>query len=285
MGGWGRRLGIGFGAVALLGMGVRILADVIASGEPLLRAVGAFTLLAFPLLALGAIVVKAVSPQVPRWRHGGGRSKAVVAVLVALLAGAGIFAAVTVSVPVRRPDRALTAALAQACQGIRVAAAASVSSSGEQNHLVVLGSAGEEHAWTGYPPTEWRPPTLDDAELVACISPDDIVEVLAVCHYMNGPNITRYSARRDVSVVDARRGQAVATFSIKQRPRACLPGEKMDTIELRAEVDWPIVEQHLASLVAKGVFVDPDAGIDPGGSEPTPQPTDGVEPTEPTTDS
>ena len=87
------------------------------------------------------------------------------------------------------------------------------------------------------------------------------------CPYTGGPSIKRYEARRDVTVVEAATGTIVATFSVTDEPRACGVTEKKDVTELRGTVEWPIVEQHLASLVTSGVFVDPDAeGTGEGGT-------------------
>ena len=223
-------------------------------------------LLVIPLLVAGAIVAKIVSRVLLRGRATSG-AEALTTIAVAAILGATLLVQVDANVVIRRPNAALTAALAPACARQAVPGAAAVSTSG--NHLVVLDVTGKEHGWTGFPPLTWRPPDLGDAELVACVGPETPA-VLQVCPYSNGPSITRYEAKRAVTVVEAASGKIVATFTVTEEPRSCGATEKKDVTELRATVGWPNVEQHLAAHVERGVFVDPDADGTGGGTATRP---------------
>jgi len=233
-------------------------------------------LLVIPLLVAGAIVAKIVSRLLLRGRATRG-AEALTTIAVAAIIGATLLVQVDATVVVRRPNAALTAALAPACARQAVPGASAMSSSG--NHLVVLDVTGREHGWTGFPPVTWRPPDLGDAELVACVGPETS-SVIQVCAYSNGPSITRYEAKRAVTVAEAVTGNIVTTFTVTQKPRTCAASEKKDVTELRATVGWPIVEQHLKALVDRGVFVDPDGGGS-GSGEPTARPEGTAAPTAP----
>ncbi len=159
-------------------------------------------------------------------------------------------------------DPSLLSALAPACAGQLVAGAGSVStSSGSPNHMIMLDAAGEPFDWTEWVPTEWRPTSLSDTELVTCVTPEGRA-VIEVCPY-NGSDVTRYSVSRAFTVFEPSSGERVAHFSIVAEPRNCAPTENASLTELEGTIDQSMVTAHLASLVEHGVFVDPDV---PGGS-------------------
>lgn len=245
------------GALILLGMagaGLAALQGAIAEGEsPIL----AIILLGVPILVAGALVAAVLQFLVrPLRRHN-----TLVGVMALAVSGAlavGVIATNS-DIVVRRPDAAVTAAVAPACAGQAVAAAGGLeTSSARINHLVALDQSGAEFGWTGKPSVEWRPPTVDDTELVACIDAEDTFTQIEYCEY-NGPPTRRYSARREIRVMVAQTGAQLARFAIIDEPGDC-PYTKVgnDKDEMRGSVTWESVEAHLVSLVAKGVFIDPD---------------------------
>lgn len=274
-------LGIAFGALVLfvmVGLGIELLREAIAQGESVIPAM---LILGVAALAIGLAIAWVLRLLVkPLQRHAG--VTGLLGLAIAAVLGVGVYA-LNIDVPLQRPDAAVTAAVAPACAGQAVAAAGGVTTGAVRlNHIVVLDSSGAEFGWTGKPSVEWRPSSLDDAELVACVQPADSTAVVEVCTY-NGPSTTRYSASRDVRVVAPQTGAVLASFSIFNEPNSCPTVKSQDLPEIKAAIDWWEVEDHLASLVKTGAFVDPDpVGVVPGESdEPawTPEPASTPEPT------
>ena len=241
-------------------------------------------LLAIPLLLVGWLAVRLMGVVIRPWRRGEHEGqRAAVVLLVAVLAGGGLVAYTQATVPNQLPAASIVAALAPACRGIPVAGAGSGHvAGGVLKHMVVLDSEGNPHAWTGYPPLTWRPATLADAELVACISAEETQTQIEVCSYINGPSITRYQDSREVRIVDAATAREVAHYTLRDTPRECRPSEQMGTTELRGEVKWSMVEDRCCELVDPA-NAHPQPSPEPGSPTPsTPtMPTESPWPTEP----
>lgn len=230
-------------------------------------------LLLLPLVLLGITILTVVSISVgivkrieAAWRSRPGQVgrrrtdesirrrnqlEGVATLAITAAAVAAIYGAVDLNVENRRPDPGLTAALSPACAGQPVPGAGSVSTGAAvDNHLVVLDTSGHEHSWTGYPPLEWRPPSLADTELVACISPQETRSFLQTCRYEGGMVITRYRVSRDVAVFEAATGKRVTSFSVSDDPRECGALElKKAERELEGNLTWAQVEARLSSFV------------------------------------
>ena len=268
-------LGLAFGAFILLvatGAGIDLLRESIAQGDSLIPAA---IILAIPVLIAGFLVA-AVLQRLIRPLRERKTITGVVALAISAVLGAGLYLA-NRDVPLQRPDAAVTAAVAPACTGQAVAAAGRVTTASTAlNHIVVLDTAGAEFAWTGKPSVEWRPPTVADVELVACVQPEDVLVQLEVCSY-NGPSTTRYSATREVRVVAAQTGVELARFSIIDEPGDCPYAKTDDLPEMKGSVGWREVEDHLDSLVGTGTFTDPDPAATPYPDE-TLEPYESTEP-------
>ncbi|MEP7378549.1 MAG: hypothetical protein ABI725_03205 [Chloroflexota bacterium] len=183
-------------------------------------------------------------------------------------------------------DLGVALALAPACSGQAVSGAGAVDSSGTvANHLVLLNSDGTTSDKGWWLPNEWAPRTLADAELVACWQTEPARTVLEVCPYI-GSDITRYALSRDMTVFAALSGATVADFTITAQPRSCSPTENADLTELEGFIEPALVVAHLATLIDRGRFVDPDpqGRFDPDwtpGPDWTSAPRTTDEPTEP----
>jgi hypothetical protein len=256
---------------ALAAVGAWQLVEAQAHGESLIFPL---TLLALPLISLGWLVVRIGSVVIRGWKWGGAsRQKTVVGLLTVVLAGAALVVAVQATVPSQRPSAQLTAALASACRGGAVAGAGALDTSGSHmNHLVVLDADGNEQAWTGYPPIAWRPLSLSDTELVACISDETRTEI-QVCDYVNGPDIHRYRVTRTVRIVEAATGRTVVEFTVSDEPRSCHATEQQDVTELSGELTWEMVAEHCAALVETGVYRPPTPDPDDDWTPPPDRPT------------
>jgi hypothetical protein len=187
-----------------------------------------------------------------------------VAIAAVALAGCGL-------IPGTGPGRgavpeAVAAALAVACPGLNDVEGQAVPGTAtakalESNHLVVLGPQGKVSAWTGEAPADWAPPTLDDAELVACLDTDGVADEFEVCTYDDGSTITRVRYFLPVEIYEAATGRAIELASLGPMgsingadPEACPPTkESAPRAGSRLEGErpgWDDVQPLLASLVA-----------------------------------
>lgn len=264
-----KALGVLVGGLLVLiaGLGGFVgLAESQAHGDSILPALA---LLTVGLIGLAWLVVRIMSALMPAWRDGAHPGqKTLVGLLIVVLAGGGAVAYVQHNVVSQRPAAEVTATLAPACVGVAVPTAGLVDNSGARlNHLVVLDQGGREHAWTGYPPVAWRPPTVEDAEYVACVTNEETRTVIETCNYMNGSPITRYRASRDVSLVEARTGVVVLSYIASDDARECHQTEDKSLTELSGAVSWGRIEADLVAYV------------DPGGIATEPSPGQDVRPT------
>ena len=182
-------------------------------------------------------------------------------------------------------DPAVVSALAPACDGQAVSGAGVTDTSGTvANHLVLLSDTGAPFELSDWLPDTWAPTSIADAELVACVPVEPQRNVIQVCPY-TGADITRYEVSRDFKVVEAATGSTIAEFTITARPRICHSTESASVTELEGVIEAEVVVAHLAGLVERGSFIDPDApdaSIEPGKtSEPgqTTEPSRTAKPT------
>lgn len=177
-------------------------------------------------------------------------------------------------------DPAVIAALAPACSGHAVTAAGAIETSGATNHLVLLGTGGATFEMSDWLPAAWSPPTLADAELVACAPTSPTKTVLEVCPYI-GSDITRYGAVSNFTVFEAATASRLATFTITAEPRECAPTENADLTVLEGTIDADLVTAYLTGLVEHGVFIDPNGPGWSPGPDWTPGPGQTSEPSRP----
>lgn len=258
MTGWRKMRTLGCGVLAILAVvglgagGVFVLRDAVAHGDSLLMA---FIVLAIPLLVVGGLLVAGVARIVPALkRHQSVQT--VVAIGVAALLGVGVYG-LNSGIPTQRPDPSLVRAVAGACIDQPVAGAGLVHTDGsEPNHLVVLDGSGAEIDWTGQPPLAWRPPTVADVELVACID-EETHPLDEVCRYEGGKTATLYDGIRRVRVVAAQSAQELARFVLTSSD-GCDYVLVGDSKEIKSSVAWSEVAARLSSLVQTGRYVEPN---------------------------
>lgn len=249
---------VGLVVLAIWGyFGVSMLFETVQRAD-VQQLVWPIAVLFIPLAFVGTAIVFFVCAVIPPLRRASDDRKGGFGFVVAVLIGAGLVGYAWTAGRGEYP--LVAAALGPACQGQSVAGAGTLATSGvAANHIAVLDESGHEWLWTYATPAEWRPPDVADAELVACIPKEDATEAIEVCPYRNGPDVTRYRTTRAISVVEARTGREVATFSITLQPRACHQTEDLNLRELKGDsIGWSMVQEHLSSLVDHGSFVDPD---------------------------
>lgn len=225
------------------------------------------------LLVVGWLAVNFGSRFVPSWRGGRGRrQKLGVAALVAVVIGAGLWLGVEATIPRRAPAPDVIAAVAPACAGSAIPGAGSFEKA-STNHVVVLDAEGGPSSWTGAPPMAWKPASLADTELVACISEETSVRI-ETCEYVGASPIVRYRAERQVQIVDAGSGTVVASFAVGDNPRDCQQSESRDVTALHGDLKWSQVRSRLSPVVEYGQVPE----VTPRPSLPNETPAVPVEP-------
>lgn len=217
-----------------------------------LLSAGAIGLFALAVGWLCLVVVDVASSVWACWEQGRYAEKAVF--------GVGIGAALVVTTLVgldafvenRRPGPEITAAASRACLGQAVAGAGAYDAATGGSRLVVLDLEGNEHAWTGQPPIDWRPSTISELKLVACIAAEEVRHVIQTCRYQDGPDITRYTAERRVIVVEGATARPLSDEVVRVSPRQCEQTERRSVTELVGLLDWETLEALLSPYVEVG---------------------------------
>ena len=121
--------------------------------------------------------------------------------------------------------------------------------------VVLLGAEGQEHPWSNDLPAAWRPPTVNDVQLVTVVGPEQEI-VIEVCPYTPPPNITRYRYQTDIRLVEASTGVTlVSTVLVGADPRDCRQQEAMSLTRLDGEpVTAQQVEDWLRPVVSEAVL-------------------------------
>jgi hypothetical protein len=238
---------LGFGGCAYLGV-QGMIDEQRAGGVPIVP----LLLLSVPLLVVGWLAVRVGRLFIGRWQHDylnrTLRERRIAGLAAALLSGGLLYSAVGLVVPSQHPGHHLTAALKPACGGSAVAGAGGAHRAGAASaHLVVLGADGNEQGWTGHAPMEWKPASLADTELVACVSAHDADALIETCHYTIGPALKRYSATRHVKLIEPGSGRVVAEYDVTDVPPTCPPMKKVEATMLMGRVEWPMVQARLAA--------------------------------------
>jgi hypothetical protein len=153
------------------------------------------------------------------------------------------------------PGTELIRALGPACIRRPVVGPAAFDSTGA-NHAVVLDSVGRQSNWTELAPLAWKPATLADAQLVACIGEEERA-LIETCQYTGGSPVRRYQADRKVRLMEAVSGDPVATFTVSDYPRACAASEVTSLTSLVGEVTWTMVQERLSPIVDSGRIPPP----------------------------
>ncbi len=170
--------------------------------------------------------------------------------------------------PVSNPQAEARAALAGVCSGRGVAGAGAYA--GEGVHpVVLLSSSGEDHDWSDDLSGSWVPQSVQDAQLVACVDPEQESEI-EVCAY-NGPSITRYRYEVSLRLVEAGTGVEVASTALQGTdPRECQPSEPYDLTRLAGD--------HVSFAAARDWMRDYVEGSAPSAVSPAEPPPPGSQP-------
>ena len=139
-------------------------------------------------------------------------------------------------------------AFAPVCDGYGVDQAAAYSDGAGYHPVVLLDSSGDKHSWTTGILAEWCPASVADNELVICVG-EERKEVVEVCVYVDGSDITRYEYSLDVELREAKTGETVASHTLYSRPRSCRDEERRSTTKLGSPVSLQKLEDWLEPYV------------------------------------
>ena len=277
-------------AIILIGIGVwaglfsasQIEAGLCA-GETL-RVVIGLLVAAISTLALAIILVYLVNEQMLNSRLGGGRMILIACIVMALaLVGITLFSYQKAEVACTMPTE-LYSALAPACQGTAVPQAGAVGNdSSKPLHLVVLGEDGEQTAWTAGVQEDWDALSLDEVELLVCVS-EPVTSAEGACDAVLVGKVSRYTEEIQAVIVEPRTAKVLKETTLRGAAPEC-PANTTLVTRLVGEVsfeqlqDW--VDQEITDLgISATNFVRPTATAAPTKvSTPTPSPTPEVTPT------
>lgn len=121
-----------------------------------------------------------------------------------------------------------------------------------RNHLVALDASGSESPWAAAMPADWRPATLADTELVACVQ-DNFPVLLETCTYLPAGKVTRVRFSTFAEVFEAATGRKVTQPHLAfdgSDPPPCPETNPSDTTLEGERIQWATVQPRLESLVA-----------------------------------
>lgn len=146
--------------------------------------------------------------------------------------------------------------------------------------FVIVSSSEEISSWNEQINEEWFPDSVEDAQLVVCVGPMK-KEVVEVCEYMFGGDVTRYQYGIPVRLIEARTGQTVIYQTVYAKPpRDCQASESLDLVELVGpEVTYSWLSAWLQNYVEGEPVINQSATGQPNLSEPNIlSPVDNFEP-------
>ena len=112
-------------------------------------------------------------------------------------------------------------AASQACKGLPVPAAAEYPGNTGLHPIVLTNSLGGWHNSTNTLPQAWKPGSVRDLQLVACITEEDSI-VIQTCTYSSNGKFKRYRAWIEIRIVAARTGELVMELKVEgDDPSAC----------------------------------------------------------------
>lgn len=277
-------------AIILIGIGVwaglfssgQIEAGLCA-GEPLRVMIG-LLVAAISTLALAIILVYLVNEQMLSSRMGGGRMILIASLVMAFaLAGITLYSYQRAETSCTMPNE-LFSALAPACQGTAVPQAGETDNdTAKPLHLVVLGENGEQNAWTNGAQENWTALSLDDVELLVCVS-EPTTSAEGACDAVLVGKVSRYTQEIKAVLVEPRTATILKETTLRGLAPDC-PANTTLVTRLVGEVtfdqlkDW--VELQISDLgISATNFVRPTATIVPTKiSTPAPTQTPEATPT------
>jgi hypothetical protein len=148
---------------------------------------------------------------------------------------------------------------------------------------VVLGEDGEQTAWTAGAQEDWDAPSLDEVELLVCVS-EPVTTAEGACDAVLVGKVSRYTQEIQAVIVEPRTAEVLKETTLRGVAPEC-PANTTLVTRLVGEVsfeqlqDW--VELQITDLgISATNFVRPTATAAPTKiSTPTPSPTPEVTPT------
>jgi hypothetical protein len=138
--------------------------------------------------------------------------------------------------------------LAVLCRGTPVPQAAAFNRKAESHPTVIFKPNGTLHPWNERLQDDWQANTVEEAELVVILPPQQR-SLLQVVNYANGaPSIRRYQYDLEVRVLEARTGRTIGRKHFQTVARPVRPQESWALTELGDPVAWRDVYHWLRSL-------------------------------------
>ena len=117
------------------------------------------------------------------------------------------------------------------CAGGAAAEAPAYNAVSGLHPILLINDTGGRHAWDRQMGQWGAGANLASAQLVACLSPEQSVEIQTCSYY--GPSIVRYAYQIDVRLIAAQSGQVIATTALRGNdPRECRNQEPYNLVRL-----------------------------------------------------
>lgn len=126
-------------------------------------------------------------------------------------------------------DQEILDALSGVCQGQGVSQAAEYNKDDQEiSPVVILNVEGKKHSWTNKVPEEWRPLSVEDTELVACMDKKQQEDMIQDCDYNIGPNVKRYQHFIGIELREAKTGNVIDSDKLEgSTPDRCAEWEEV----------------------------------------------------------
>jgi hypothetical protein len=148
------------------------------------------------------------------------------------------------------PKMPFPEALAVLCRGTPVPQAAAFNRKEETHLTVIFKPNGMLHPWNERLAEDWQANSVEEAELVVIIPPQQR-SLLQVVNYANGaPSIRRYQYDLEVRVLEARTARTIGRKHFQTVARPVRPVETWALTELGDPVAWRDVSHWLKGLTA-----------------------------------
>jgi len=203
------------GVILILGIvliaGFQFLNTGLAEDKPTELIVG-LALTSIPLLSLVGFILGRLRRRVG-WS---GRGVALTTFVISMAAVTGIAIFLRSLIVSNRPAEQILASLSGVCQGQSVPEAGSFDPANPGTpHIVVLNAAGNPDEWSSTADPEWKPASLEEAELVLCLGETKVL-VDEGCGYR------RTGEELEVWLVAARTGETIATKTLESGMPGCV---------------------------------------------------------------
>jgi hypothetical protein len=106
------------------------------------------------------------------------------------------------------------------CGGGANTSAAPYDKANKIHPILLLNTLGDMHAWSDDLPEQWWPKSVDEVELIACVS-EQYKSIVNVCTYNYGPDVINYVYSVNIDLWEAKTGKIVSRGDLTGKNEPC----------------------------------------------------------------